>query len=72
MGTGLLRRIHSRVSWMEAPVERSITVSAHNVSPRPVFSTSSSIEEQTAELILALTLTRKLRSDDHRFRIQDG
>src|SRR5919198_1354081 len=28
MGTGELRRIHSRVSWMFLPVERSMTVSA--------------------------------------------
>jgi hypothetical protein len=28
IGTGALRRIHSRVVWMLRPVDRSITVSA--------------------------------------------
>ena len=62
MGTCALRRIHSRVSWMSRPVERSITVSApHNVAHRS-FSTSSSIDEVTAELpMFALIFTRKLR-----------
>ena len=54
--------IHSRVSWMFLPVERSITVSApHSVAQRS-FSTSSSIDDDTAELpMLALIFTRKLR-----------
>ena len=62
MGTCALRRIHSRVSWMSRPVERSITVSApHNVA-HCSFSTSSSIDEVTAELpMLALIFTRKFR-----------
>jgi hypothetical protein len=47
---------------MFLPVERSITVSApHNVAHRS-FSTSSSIDELTAELpMFALIFTRKLR-----------
>ncbi len=62
IGTGLLRRIHSRVVWMSRPVERSITVSAPQRMAHTIFSTSSSIEEVTAELPrLALILTRKLR-----------
>ncbi len=62
MGTGELRRIHSRVSWMFLPVDRSITVSAPQRVAQIIFSTSSSIEEATAELpMLALILTRKLR-----------
>src|SRR3954465_5790340 len=62
MGTGELRRIHSRVSWMFFPVERSITVSAPQRMAQTSFSTSSSIEEVTAELpMLALIFTRKLR-----------
>ncbi len=54
--------IHSRVSWMFFPVDRSITVSApHSVAHRS-FSTSSSIDDDTAELpMLALIFTRKLR-----------
>ena len=32
MGTGELRRIHSRVAWMFLPVERSMTVSARTQS----------------------------------------
>ena len=54
--------IHSRVSWICLPVERSITVSApHSVAQRS-FSTSSSIDDETTELpMLALIFTRKLR-----------
>ena len=54
--------IHSRVSWMFLPVDRSITVSApHSVAHRS-FSTSSSIDDDTAELpMFALIFTRKLR-----------
>src|SRR2546430_3963728 len=62
MGTGLLRRIHSRVSWMFLPVERSMTVSAPQRIAHVIFSTSSSIDEATAELpMLALIFTRNLR-----------
>ncbi len=62
IGTGELRRIHSRVSWMSLPVERSMTVSEpHRIAQRS-FSTSSSIDELTAEFpMLALIFTRKLR-----------
>src|SRR5574338_1591279 len=62
MGTGLLRMIHSRVSWMLRPVERSITVSAPQRIAHTILSTSEATSEATAELpILALILTRKLR-----------
>src|SRR5499426_4457141 len=62
MGTGLLRSIHSRVSWMFLPVERSITVSAPHRVAHVIFSTSSWIDEDTAELpMLALIFTRKFR-----------
>ena len=62
IGTGELRRIHSRVSWMFLPVERSMTVSAPQRVAHVIFSTSSSIEEVTAELpMLALIFTRKFR-----------
>ena len=62
IGTGELRRIHSRVSWMFLPVERSMTVSAPQRVDQVIFSTSSSIEEVTAELpMFALILTRKFR-----------
>src|ERR687885_1078234 len=62
MGTGELRRIHSRVVWIFLPVERSITVSAPQRVAQTIFSTSSSIDEATAELpMLALIFTRKLR-----------
>src|SRR5437764_14006922 len=63
MGTGELRMIHSRVSWMFLPVERSITVSAPHRIDQIIFSTSSSMEEATAELpMLELIFTRKLRA----------
>ena len=62
MGTGELRMIHSRVSWMCLPVERSITVSPPQRIAQVIFSTSSWMPEETAELpILALIFTRKLR-----------
>ncbi len=61
IGTGELRRIHSRVVWMFRPVERSMTVSAPQRVAQVIFSTSSSIEEVTAELpMFALIFTRKL------------
>jgi len=45
-----------------APGDRSITVSAPQRIAHTIFSTSSAIEEATAELpILALTFTRKFR-----------
>ena len=54
--------IHSRVSWMCLPVERSITVSPPQRIAQVIFSTSSPIDEVTAELpMLALIFTRKLR-----------
>src|SRR6185503_900965 len=62
MGTGELRRIHSRVAWIFLPVLRSITVSAPHLVAQRIFSTSSSTLEAIAELpILALIFTRKLR-----------
>src|ERR1035437_3740701 len=62
MGTGELRRIHSRVAWMFLPVERSMTVSAPHLVAQRIFSTSSSMLDATALLpMLALTFTRKLR-----------
>src|SRR2546430_9641388 len=62
IGTGLLRTIHSRVVWMSGPVERSMTVSAPQRAAQVSLSTSSAIDDVTAELpMLALTLTRKWR-----------
>src|SRR5947208_5695925 len=62
MGTGALRMIHSRVVWMSAPVDRSITVSAPHRVAQVSFSTSSAMDDDTAEFpMLALTFTRKLR-----------
>ena len=47
---------------MFVPVDRSITVSAPQRMAQTIFSTSSSMEEVTAELpMLALIFTRKLR-----------
>ena len=61
-GTALLRMIHSRVVWMSRPVDRSMTVSAPHLVAHVIFSTSSSMEDVTAELpILALILTKKRR-----------
>ena len=62
MGTGEFLKIHSRVVWIFFPVERSITLSAPQRDDQTIFSTSSSIEDVTAELpILALIFTRKFR-----------
>src|ERR1041385_652098 len=61
IGTGELRKIHSRVVWMLRPVERSITVSAPQRIAHTILSTSSSTLEVTAELpMLALILVRNL------------
>src|SRR6476660_7225204 len=62
MGTGELRRIHSRVAWMFLPVERSMTVSAPHLVAQRIFSTSSSMLEATALFpMFALIFTRKFR-----------
>src|SRR4028119_537603 len=54
--------IHSRVSWMLRPVDRSMTVSAPQRIDHTILSTSAATSEATAELpMLALILTRKLR-----------
>ena len=54
--------IHSRVVWMSSPVDRSMTVSAPHVVAHVSLSTSSAIDDVTAELpMFALTLTRKRR-----------
>ncbi len=59
MGTGELRSTHSRVVWMLRPVDRSMTVSAPQRVAHVILSTSSSMEEVTAELpMFALTFTR--------------
>jgi hypothetical protein len=62
IGTGELRTIHSRVSWIFLPVERSMTVSAPHSVAHCSLATSSSIDDDTAEFpMLALIFTRKLR-----------
>src|ERR687894_2887454 len=62
IGTGELRMIHSRVSWMLRPVLRSMTVSAPQRIAHTILSTSLATSDATALLpILALILTRKLR-----------
>ena len=62
MGTGELRRIHSLVVCISVPVDKSMTVSVPHRVAQSIFSTSSSMEEVTAELpILALILTEKPR-----------
>src|SRR5680860_599469 len=61
--------IHSRVVWMLRPVDRSITVSTPHRAAHAILSTSSSMDEATAEFpMLALILTRNSRpmADDHR------
>ena len=62
MGTGELRKIHSRVAWMFLPVLKSMTVSAPHLVAQRIFSTSSSMLDATALFpMLALIFTRKLR-----------
>ncbi len=58
-GTGELRRIHSRVSWIRLPVDRSMIVSPPQRVAHTILSTSSSIDDDTAELpMFALIFTR--------------
>mmetsp|Transcript_27052 Transcript_27052/g.69711 ORF Transcript_27052/g.69711 Transcript_27052/m.69711 type:complete len:270 (-) Transcript_27052:809-1618(-) len=65
-GMGLLRMMHSRVSMMLLPVDRSIKVSAPHMVDQASFSTSSSMELVTALLpMLELTLVRKLRPESY-------
>src|ERR1051325_2335933 len=54
IGTGALRRIHSRVSRMLRPVERSMTVSAPQRMAHVIFSTSSSIDEEVEKMTWAI------------------
>src|ERR1700752_5259002 len=62
IGTGELRTIHSRVSWMLRPGDRAMTLSAPQRIAHTILSTSDATSEATALLpILALILTRKLR-----------
>ncbi len=62
IGTAEFLMIHSRVSWMFFPVDRSITVSAPQRVAQRNFSTSSSTDDDTAELpMFALIFTRKFR-----------
>ena len=62
MGTGELRKIHSRMLWMSLPVDKSMTVSAPQRAAHTILSTSSATEEVMAELpMLALSLVKKLR-----------
>src|SRR5690606_26963807 len=62
IGTGELRIIHSRVSWIFFPVDKSIMVSAPQRQAHTAFSTSSSMLDETALFpILAFIFTRKLR-----------
>src|SRR3546814_20105762 len=65
IGTGLLRMIHSRVSWMLRPVDRSMTVSAPQRIDQTILSTSAATSLATALLPnLALILSRNLRPID--------
>ena len=56
IGTGELRKIHSRVVWMLRPVDRLITVSAPQRIAHTILSTSSSTDDVTAELPILLRL----------------
>src|SRR5438445_255762 len=56
--------IASRVSWIDFPVDKSMTVSAPHCTAQVIFSTSSAIKESTTELpILAFIFTKTLRDD---------
>ena len=65
-----LRRIHSRVSWMFLPVERSITVSAPQSVAQRSFSTSSSIDEDDRRVAdVGVDLHEEVAADDHRLEL---
>ena len=60
IGTGEFLTIHSLVSWIFFPVDKSMTVSAPHLVDHVSFSTSSWIEDDKAEFpIFAFTLILK-------------
>ena len=62
--------IHSRVSWMFLPVERSITVSAPQSVAQRSFSTSSSIDERDGRVAdVGVDLHLEVAADDHRLEL---
>ena len=68
-GTGLFRRIASRVSRCRSPVERSITVSAPSGPPTGASRPRSSIELATAALPMFAFTLREAPADDHRLEL---
>ena len=63
--------IHSRVSWMFLPVDRSITVSAPQSVAQRSFSTSSSIDERHRRVAdVRVDLHQEVAADDHRLELE--
>ena len=70
-GTGELRMIHSRVSWMFLPVDRSITVSPPQRIAQVIFSTSSPIERRQRRVTdVGVDLHQEVAPDDHRLGLR--
>src|SRR5437868_12910324 len=69
IGTGELRTIHSRVSWMLRPVERSMTVSAPQRIAQTILSTSEATSMVWAIRWGADTVM-DLRSEEHTSELQ--
>ena len=69
IGTGELRTIHSRVSWMLRPVDRSITVSAPQRIAQTILSTSEATSEATGAVAdIGVDLDQEIAADRHRLR----
>src|SRR3546814_9556793 len=66
IGTGLLRMIHSRVSWMLRPVDRSMTVSAPQRIDHTILSTSVATSLATAVADIGVDLDQEIAADRHR------
>src|SRR5207237_23864 len=70
IGTGELRTIHSRVSWMLRPVDRSMTVSAPQRIAHTILSTSDATS--AARVVQLRPVGSGLRAEDSLPHVGEG